>query len=226
MHADLALMLLADSRLPVAGHTQSGTVEAALQHGLGPTDIPSYLVTRLRTVTAVEAATAVVAAHLLTQDAMQAVLLDLEHAWAARSPSPALRAVSHRQARALLRLAARTWPTSRSIARVTGVPGLPGPSRATALGAVAAHLGLSGRAVARLVGYDDVQTVCAASLKLLPLDPATVTGWVVDALPAVDALAEAVGDLTHPDDLPASGNPLIEAWAQAHAASTRRLFHA
>lgn len=226
MHADLALMLLADSRLPVAGHTQSGTVEAALQHGLGPADIPSYLVSRLRTVTAVEAATAVVARHLLAQGEAQAVLLDLEHAWAARSPSPALRAASGRQARALLRLASRTWPDSQEIGRLTGPTGLPGASRAIALGAVAAHLGLTGPAVARVVGYDDVQTVCAASLKLLPLDPAVVTGWAVDALPAVDVLTDRVGGLTRPDDLPATGNPLIEAWAQAHAVSSRRLFHA
>ena len=34
MHTDLLLMLLSDARLPVAGHTQSGTLEGALVDGL------------------------------------------------------------------------------------------------------------------------------------------------------------------------------------------------
>ena len=51
--SQLTLMLLADARLPVAGHTQSGGLEPALQHGL--TDVPSYLRSLLATVTRVEA---------------------------------------------------------------------------------------------------------------------------------------------------------------------------
>ncbi len=95
-----------------------------------------------------------------------------------------------------------------------------------ALGALAGHLGLEGRAVAHLVGYDDVQTVCAAALKLLPLDPGSVVGWVVAALPAVEAMAARASCVLDVDDLPATTHPLIEVWAQAHAATTRRLFHA
>ena len=33
-HPELVLLLLADARLPVGGHTQSGTLEGALAHGL------------------------------------------------------------------------------------------------------------------------------------------------------------------------------------------------
>lgn len=219
---DLVLMLLADARLPVAGHTQSGTVEAALRDGLEQERIPAYLRSRLRTVTAVEAATAVVARHLVVEGAPES-LGDLEEAWAARSPSPALREASRRQARALLRLARRIWPAAPVLAHLDVVET---PGRAVALGALAAHLGLGARALAHLVGYDDVQTVCAASLKLAPLDPAGVVGWVVEALPHVEAMADTVAALRSPEDLPATGNPLIEAWAQAHAATTRRLFHA
>ena len=39
-----ALMLLADARLPVAGHTQSGGLEPALAARAGPGDIPAYCV--------------------------------------------------------------------------------------------------------------------------------------------------------------------------------------
>lgn len=219
MHRDLVLMLLADARLPVAGHTQSGTLEPAVREGLAAGDVPAYARSRLRTVTGVEAATAVVARHLVLAGG-PADLRALEEAWESRSPSPALREASRRQGRALLRLARRTWPDSPALV------GPAAPPRALVLGALAALLGLDGAGLAALVGYDDVQTVCAASLKLLPLDPTAVAGWVVALLPDVEAMATAVSHLTHPDDLPATGSPLIEAWAQTHAVTTRRLFHA
>ncbi len=223
MHSDLVLMLLADARLPVAGHTQSATLEPALADGLAPGDVPAYVRTRLATVTRVEAGTAVVARHLLSSGGGPADLLDVEAAWAARTPSAALRASSRGQARALLRLARRLWPDA---AGISAVASLPAASRATTLGAVAAHLGLGPAGLGRLVGYDDVQTVCSAALKLAPLDPAAVAGWVLAALPDVTALAATVADLTDPADIPAVGNPQIEAWAQAHALTSRRLFRA
>ena len=46
------------------------------------------------------------------------------------------------------------------------------------------------------------------------------------ALPAVEAMATRVSAVADVDDLPATTHPLIEVWAQAHAATTRRLFHA
>lgn len=218
MHQDLVLMLLADARLPVAGHTQSGTAEAALAHGLTSHDVPAYLRTRLRSVTLVEAGTAVVARHRALEGSS---LEDVDVAWAARTPSSALRQASRGQGKALRRLAVRLWPAS-----LAPIASLPVSARATVLGVVAAHLGLGPGPLARLVGYDDVQTVCAAVLKLAPTDPAVATGWVADALPDVAALAAAVSDLTDPGQIPAVGCPQIEAWAQAHAVTTRRLFRA
>ena len=94
------------------------------------------------------------------------------------------------------------------------------------LGAIAAATGLPAESLARVVAYDDVQTVLAAALKLLPLDPADAAAWCVGLLPDVDALADEVADLTDPADIPATGAPQIEAWAQAHARTTRRLFSA
>lgn len=218
MHPDLVLMLLADARLPVAGHTQSGTVEAALAHGLTAHDVPAYLRTRLRSVTLVEAGTAVVARH---RALVGSGLAEVDEAWAARTPSSALRRASRGQGRALRRLAGRLWSDG-----LGPLQDLNEPSRAVVLGAVAAHLGLGPGSLARLVGYDDVQTICAAVLKLAPLDPAVATGWVVEALPEIAALAAEVADLTVPDHVPAVGCPQIEAWAEAHAVSTRRLFRA
>ena len=39
-------------------------------------------------------------------------------------------------------------------------------------------------------------------------------------------MANAVADLTDPDDIPAFGAPLIEQWAEIHATTTQRLFRA
>lgn len=223
MHPDLLLMLLADARLPVAGHTQSASLEPAVARGLGAAEVPAYLRLRLGTVVAVEAGTAVVARALVETDGAAADLTGLDRAWAARTASPALREAARGQGRALLRLAGRLWPDG---AGVKALHATDRPTRAVVLGALAADLGLPAPALARLVGYDDVQTVCAAALKLVPLDPADVTGWVRDALPLIEAMADAVAALTRPEQVPATGAPQIEVWAQAHAHTTRRLFRA
>jgi urease accessory protein len=208
---DLLLMLLADARLPVAGHTQSGGLEPALRDGL--TDVPAYLRLRLRTVTRVEAGTAVVAMHHVRAGLP---LGPVEAEWAARTPSPAMRATSRHLAKGVLRLASRLW----------AVTDLTTPCRPVVMGALGAAVGLSPSSLARLVGYDDVQAVAAAALKLTPLDPAEATRWVLDALPAVEQVAAEVSALCNPEDIPASGAPQIEQWAERHAVATRRLFSA
>lgn len=208
---ELLLMLLADARLPVAGHTQSAGLEPAVVDGLD--DVPSYLALRLATVTRVEAATAVVALHhLRAGHGLDAV----EAAWAVRTPSPAMRATARSTGRALQRLAGRLWQVD--------LP--PGTPRSIVLAACADRCGLSPASLARLIGYDDVQTVCSAALKLLPLDPAATTRWALDALPLVAALAAEAAPLTAPEEIPAASAPQIEAWAEAHAVTTRRLFSA
>jgi urease accessory protein len=223
MHAELLLMLLADARLPVAGHTQSNTLEAAVRAGLVAADVPGYVRSRLLTVTTVDAATAVVARHLCVTDGAAAELETVERAWAARTASSALRNASRVQGRALLRLVDRLWTGSEPLKAVRA---LPAPTRMVVLGAVAAEVGLPPVSLARLVGYDDVQTVCAASLKLLPLDPSTVAAWSLAALPYIEKLAVDVAGCSSPVDIPARTHPQIEAWAQVHAHNQRRLFRA
>lgn len=218
--SELMMMLLADARLPVAGHTQSGGLEPAVHHGLTAAQVPLYVAARLQSVLRVEAGTAVVALHHLTHELpVDAVA----RAWAARTPSPALRKASRTQARAFLRISGRLWPDSRYVAAAGELVDLPRP---VAVAAAAATVGLSARSLARLIGYDDVQTVAAAALKLLPLDPATATGWVHDALPAIVELADGVADLRSANRIPAEAAPQIETWAQVHAVTSRRLFSA
>jgi urease accessory protein len=211
-------LLLADARLPAAGHTQSAGLEPGLAHGLDPTDLRAYCRSRLATVTRTEAATAVVARH----HHVAGLPLDpVETAWAARTPSDAMRATARVLGRGLLRLARRSWPGAAS--HWTGDDR---PPRALVLGAIAAEAGVPAVELAGVVAYDDVQTVLAAALKLLPLDPADVTGWCVELLADVDRFADELATLGEPTDIPATGSPQIEGWAQAHARATRRLFSA
>jgi urease accessory protein len=211
-------LLLADARLPAAGHTQSAGLEPGLAHGLDPAGLPAYCRTRLATVTRTEAATAVVARHLVW---IQAPLDPVEASWATRTPSDAMRATSRSLGRGLLRLARRAWPEAASHWSAADRP-----PRPLVLGAIAAETGLAAADLARVAAYDDVQTVLAAALKLLPLDPADAAAWCVGLLPDIDRFAEELAPLTEPGDIPATGSPQIEGWAQAHARTTRRLFSA
>ena len=211
-------MLLADARLPAAGHTQSAGLEPGLAHGLDPTDLTAYCRTRLATVARTEAATAVVARHHVLAGID---LASVERAWAARTPSDAMRDTSRSLGRGLLRLARQVWPVVA--ARWTPMAR---PPRPVVLGAVAAVAGLPPADLVRVVGYDDVQTVLAAALKLTPLDPARAAAWCRELLLDVDRLADEVASLTETTDVPATGAPEIEAWAQAHARTSRRLFSA
>ncbi len=230
MDTTALLMLLADARLPVAGHTQSGGLEAAIVDGLTADLVPAFIAARLRTVTMVEAGTAmagrVAAGTAMTgqvaADPMAGVAA-VTAAWAARTPSPALRRNSRMQGRAVVRLARALWPGSAALATLAAGEH---PPRPVALGAVAATAGLSPRELALLIGYDDIQTVTSAALKLLPIAPEQATSWTVQALQRLDALVEATVTITRPDQIPAPSAPQLEGWAEAHSHASRRLFSA
>jgi urease accessory protein len=220
--AELVAMMLADGRLPTGGHTQSAGLEPAVRAGLGAEgnqDIVAYARDRLRTVTRVDAAVATVARAVAL--ANNQPLSTVEAAWAARTPSQALRAASRRQGRAYLRLAARVWPAV--LDQLTADSETPRPM---VVGVIGAATGLSAEQVARLVGYDDAQTVVSASLKLLPVDPAEAATWLAALHAPIEELTSAVADLTSPDQIPAYGAPLVDVFAQAHTTERMRLFHA
>jgi urease accessory protein len=77
-----------------------------------------------------------------------------------------------------------------------------------------------------LVGYEDAQTVVAASLKLLPVDPAEAAAWLLGLHPVIEDLVADVCGATTPADVPAYGAPLIDVFGQSHAVERMRLFHA
>ncbi|NQX26504.1 urease accessory protein [Microbacteriaceae bacterium VKM Ac-2854] len=239
-------MLLADARLPSGGHAHSAGMEPAIAGGLSVADVPAFLLGRARTTTLVEAGTAVVTlkrvvtsseTHRQSDNPSEPGVVDsstghridnplgqIERAWAARTPSPAMRAASRVLGRGYLRLAARIWPESAAlqIARARRDP----PPRAVVLGLIAAAAGLAAEDLVRLTIYDEAQSAAAALLKLEPRDPADTIAWVLATCAAVDHLVPLLAELTTPDAIPAAGAPEAEGWAEAHALLNQRLFRA
>ena len=228
MSAEVMVMLLADARLPTGAHTQSAGLEAALRAGMPPAEVPSYIRARLLTVTAVEAGAAVVARYRTLEAArthadLASALSEVDAAWVARTVSPALRETSVLLGRGYLRLIGRLWPGS---AGATALAAIRRPGRAVAVGVAAALAGLTGEQLVRLVAYDDVQTVAAATLKIEPLDPVVATGWVVSAAAEIERMVGNLAQLTALDEIPAFGAPQIEQWAEIHSVTSQRLFRA
>ncbi len=241
------MMLLADARLPTGAHTQSAGLEPALRGGMSPGDVPRYIRARLRTVTAVEAGAAVIArertvvagpspagpataphARTLAPDpapvaALARALAEVDAAWRARTISPELRETSVLLARGYARLVQKLWPSAPATQALSLMNR---PGRAVVLGVTAALAGLSAAQLVRLIGYDDAQTVAAATLKLEPLDPATTTRWVMTAAPEIERMVSDLATIDSLDQIPAHSAPLIERWAQVHATTSQRLFRA
>ena len=77
-----------------------------------------------------------------------------------------------------------------------------------------------------MVGFEDVQTVIAAALKLEPFDPGQGVAWAAASEVEVEELVTRVSRLTEPVEIPARGAPQIEEWGQRHRSAERRLFRA
>ncbi|ALJ21569.1 urease accessory protein UreF [Microbacterium sp. No. 7] len=219
--AAIVSLLLADARLPAGGFAHSAGLEPALLGGMPPHAVPAYLRARVRTTALTDAAVAVVARHVLHQGAGSAA--SVERAWAARTPSPAMRAASRDLGRGLLRLARRLWPASAALAALGDDPA---PPRPLVLGAIAAETGIDAATLVRVSVYDDVACAVAALLKLEPGDPAAGVSLTLDACATVEEEIDRIAALTAPDQIPAESAPQAEAWAEDHALTDRRLFRA
>ena len=218
---DYLRLLLADGRLPTGAHTQSGGVEPALAHGMRLEQLPDYLTVRLRTVTEVEAATSVVARHVwlsTSRPGRPRALREVDAAWRARTLSDALRAASDLLGRSYARMAGALWSLDLGERAVR--------CRAVVVGATAAAAGISAEDTARMVAFDDVQTVIAAALKIQPFDPAVGLRWAAAAGGDVEQLVTRVSGLRDVATIPARSALMIEAWGQAHATTERRLYRA
>jgi len=212
----LATLLLADGRLPTGGHVHSAGIESAVADGRVH-DVDSlgrYVLGRLHTTALTEAAIAATAAvhpHLIA---------DLDAEADARIPVPALREVSRRLGRQLLRVAARCWPAAP-------LPALPSaPHQPVALGAVALAAGLDASQAAAVAVHHAIATPTQAAVRLLGLDPFAVAALAAELaadgeLIVHEAVEAAAGPIA---DLPARTGPVTEIAAARHHLLDTRLF--
>jgi urease accessory protein len=220
MSAELGALLLTDGRFPTGGHAHSAGLEPALAAGLDRAAVPTYIGARLRTVGLVEAAASVLALRAAGRE--PAALARVQAEVLARTPSEPLRHASTLLGRGLARLATRLWPDHPAVRALAAVDGA--PMRPVALGVLAAAVGMEEAAVARASLYDDAQTVAAAALKLLPVDPADTVRWLLGATSVIEETVTRACAVTGYDDLPATTAPQVEQWSLDHHHSTRRIF--
>lgn len=220
MSAELGALLLADARLPTGGHAHSAGLEPALESGLTAGSIPSYIDARLWSVGWVEAAAAVLALRVAQSEPGR--LEEVQEHLAARMPSAPLRHASGLLGRGLARLASRLWPEHPATVVLNSLGSA--PMRSVSLGVVAAATGMDAAQVARVSLYDDAQTVAAAALKLLPVDPTDATRWLLEASESLETVVELATATESVDQLPALSAPQVEQWSLEHDIRTRRIF--
>lgn len=225
----LALLLLGDGRFPAGSHVHSGGVESAVADGrIADVDgLEEFVRGRLATAGLQDAALAASTHRRLVEAGAQDVescLRELDLEADARVPVEALRLVSRRLGRQLLRVAARCWPSALVV--TAGDAALGGLHHPVALGVVATSAGLGEADAALLALHHLLMTTAQAGVRLLGLDPFAVAALTAGADGQVRALVEravvaAGGALA---DLPADSGPLSDIAAAGHTDLHVRLF--
>lgn len=211
----LAVLALADARLPNGGHVHSGGVEQAAASGLVTTveDLREFLYGRLRSAGFTSAVFAAAATHAAANGEVDWLVFDAE--LDARTPSPAQREASRAQGRGLVRAGQAAWPSPAldTLVAATGRPHHP-----LVLGVLAAAAGTEPWAAALVAGYQSVSGPSSAAVRLLGLDPFAANAVLVDLSGELDRLADTAAALAHlpPGDLPAPGSPALDLLAEAH----------
>jgi urease accessory protein len=232
----VALLTLADSRLPAGGHAHSGGLEPAMGAGLvrDLDDLARFLRGRLHTAGTVAAAVAAATCFRLPVGVASAepggggpaepdLWQRIDAETDARTASPAQRLASRQQGRALLRAGRAAWPAA-FLAGLAATAG--GPHHAVTLGAVAAAAGCTPAGVAHVAAYLSVSGPASAAVRLRGFDPFAVH-TLVTALAgemetvAARAAAAAPGPLR---DLPCPTAPRLDLLAELHRTTEVRLF--
>jgi urease accessory protein len=209
-----AALLLADSRTPTGSYAHSGGLERAIAEGMTADQVPDFIYGRLETVAFTEAAFTATA---VNADATR--LDELDHEYAARTASPALRAAASALGRSMLRTGAQLFPSARGLSHYreasTTTP------RPIALGVVAGAAGLDPQTAALVALHDDAAMVASAAVKLVAVDAGAAAAWVATLGAEIARLARLAADAP---ELPSVAAPLIELRSLAHAHDQRRLF--
>jgi urease accessory protein len=211
------VLLLADGRTPTGGLSHSGGVEEAVRAGIVSDEASLLALLEARLETAGLTAGGLAAASCsAANDPAALELLDLEAD--ARMPSDAARVASRAQGRGLLRLARASWPHP---AYAPGGPAGERPHHAVVLGVATAAAGGTAAEAASLATLASISGPASAAVRLLGLDPIAVTGLLARLGSRVEQVAEQAATAS---ELPATGHPLFDVFAQRHAAHGNTLF--
>ena len=142
----------------------------------------------------------------------------LDAALDARSPSPAVRATSRQLGRQLLRTVTRLRPDPRYA--LLGRQ----PHQPLTLGVVCAVFDLSPHDAALTVLHETAAGVAGAAVRLLSLDPVAAYTVLAGHAHRIDDLAATASADHDGAELPAAAAPLLDLYAERHAARTGRLF--
>jgi urease accessory protein len=229
---NVAALLLSDSRFPAGGHAHSGGVEPAVTAGTVSdlASLEAFLRGRLRTAGLVAAGLAAAACTRAGAEPWDSLDAEAD----ARTPSPAQRAASRRQGRALLRAARVAWPQDGGLAALAASVAASaraaeyrgGPHHPVVLGAAAAAAGCDAGGAAQIAAYQSVAGAASAAVRLLALDPMRATAVLARLARDVDQIADraaaaADGPL---DELPCPSAPALDLLAEAHIRAEVRLF--
>ncbi|CAN5221744.1 urease accessory UreF family protein [soil metagenome] len=222
----MARMLLADGRFPSGAHAHSAGVEAAVGAGLvrDLRDLEGWLVGCLHRHWLTEAAAAVHAAGLVSDEAPGEGWVHLDGEMTARTTSPLQRRASRVLGRQMLRAGGAVWPHPTLTTAAAVHPD--GPVLPLAQGAVGAAAGLDPADVAGICVYGSVQGASTAAIRLLGLDPYAVAGLLGRLASTVEQLTEAavLAGAGSARDLPAQGAPVLDLLLAAHDRADMRLF--
>jgi urease accessory protein len=210
--SDAALLLLADSRLPAGGHAHSGGLEPAAATGSvrDLATLAGFLRGRLATAGLVAAG---LAAASVTADDHAALDREAD----ARTPSPAQRAASRAQGRALSRVARTAWPHPL-------LDALTATHHPVVLGAVVRVIGGSPAEAARVAAYGSVTGPASAAVRLLGLDPIGVQRVLAGLAGRIDDIAAEAVLAVREGAPPAASAPALDLLAELHHQADLRLF--
>ena len=215
-----SLLVLADGRFPAGSHAHSGGAEAAVHAGrvTDAATLADFCRGRLHTAGLTAAGLAAAAASGAHDP------LHLDEAADARTPSSALRRVSRRLGRQLMRAGRTVWPSAALDELARARPR--GAHQPVVLGLVALAAGLGPPEAAHAAAYEGVSGPVTAAVRLLALDPFEASAVLARLTPDIARTAEEAVRAAHGplDQLPAAAAPLLEITAEDHAAWPVRLF--
>ena len=208
------LLFLADGRFPDGTHAHSYGLEAAVAAGrVGDTSsLAAYVACRLWTIGRTDAAAARMAASGVDPTALDA-------AWCARTPSAVARATARALGRSLARTAKRLVPDHPIVLADGSFAVQP-----VAFGMVAAAIGCDPDEAALASVHGAAQTLSAAGLRLLSLDPFDVATVLHELRAEIEGVATSTIGLGTPDDLPHASTPFAEIDVEHQSALSARLF--